>query len=61
MAEYTVKVNNTPEYASAYKYAVARCCDGEMWFWGAWNDINKANQVAHNIDGVVLENRNINE
>jgi uncharacterized protein YutD len=36
------KINNLPEYANEYKYIVARWCDDELWFYGAWNDEEKA-------------------
>lgn len=46
-------INNLPTYANEYKYIVARRVDGELWFWGAWNDRNKANEVAIEIGGEV--------
>ena len=47
-------IQNVPEYAKNYKYIVARRVDGELYFWGAWNDRNKANEVAIEIGGVVV-------
>ena len=35
-------VKNLPEYANEYKYIVASQIDGDLWFWGAWNDMKKA-------------------
>jgi len=49
-------INNLPTYANEYKYIVARRIDGELWFWGAWNDRNKANEVALEIEGEVVTN-----
>ena len=49
-------INNLPAYANGCKYIVARRVDGELWFWGAWNDRNKANEVATEIDGEVVTN-----
>ena len=49
-------INNLPAYANEYKYIVARRVDGELWFWGAQNDRNKANEVAIEIDGEVVTN-----
>lgn len=46
-----IKVNNVPEYAKDYAYMVARDCDGELWFWGSFNDCGKAHQVASEVDG----------
>lgn len=48
-------VQNVPEYAKNYEYIVARHVDGEYWFWGAWNDRNKANTIAIELkNGVVF-------
>ena len=50
-------INNLPTYANEYKYIVARRVDEELWFWGAWNDRNKANEVALEIGGEVVTNQ----
>lgn len=50
-------INNFPEYAKEYKYIVVQRIDGELWFWGAWDDRNKANEAALELgNGVVIEN-----
>lgn len=50
-------VQNVAAYAKNYKYIVARHVDGQLWFWGAWNDRNKANDVAEELgNGVVVIN-----
>ena len=49
-------IQNVPEYAKNYKYIVVRRVDGELYFWGAWNDRNKANKVAIEISGEVVTN-----
>lgn len=51
-----MKINNVPTYANEYNYIVAERIDGELWFWGAWNDGNKANEVALEINGEVFQN-----
>ena len=51
------KVYNVADYAKDYNYIVARNCDGELWFWGAWNDIEAATRAANDIGGIVVENR----
>ena len=51
-------INNVPDYASEYKYIVARRVDGELWFYGAWNDHERANEVALEIGGEVIKNDN---
>ena len=51
------EINHLPIYAKGYNYIVARDVDGELWFWGAWDDRNKANEVALELGkGVVIEN-----
>ena len=51
------QINNYKSYADQYKYIVARRVDGELWFWGAWNDRDKANDVAEELgNGIVLVN-----
>lgn len=47
-------VKNLPQNIS--RYVVARMVDGELWFWGSFEDIEKANHTAKEIGGVVLEN-----
>lgn len=50
-------IQNVPEYAKNYKYIVVRRVDGELYFWGAWNDRNKAKEVAIEIGGEVATNQ----
>lgn len=47
-----VKVNNVTE--GEEKFVVARISDGELWYWGRYNE-EKAKEVAKEIEGVVLE------
>ena len=49
-------VKNLSNYAINYKYIVASDVDGDLWFYGAWNDENRAYEVARNIRGVVVKN-----
>ena len=51
-----VKVNNQPEYASRYEFVVARMVDDELWFYGAYRDGFKADQVASEVYGIVIHN-----
>lgn len=46
---------NVPRYAADYRYIVARRVDGDLWFYGAWNDADKANEVALDIDGETID------
>ena len=47
---------NAPEYASHYEFVVAREIDDDLWFWGAYTDGFKAEQVAIEIGGVIIHN-----
>ena len=49
-------INNKPVYADDCEYIVAREIDGEYWFWGAYNNGFKAEQVALEIDGTIFHN-----
>lgn len=51
-----MEINNQPAYAKDYEFIVARNCDGEWWFWGAYADGYKAEQAALEINGVVFHN-----
>ena len=49
-------VKNLPEYANEYKYIVASQIDGDLLFWGAWNNMKKAIKAAEEIGGKVVMN-----
>lgn len=49
-------INNLPSYADEYAYIVVRRVNGELWFWGAWNDRREANEAAIEIGGIVVTN-----
>ena len=49
---YTVKVNNLP--TTAKPYIVARAVDGDLWYWGSWDDEEHAHTVANEIGGIVV-------
>lgn len=48
-------INNLPDYYSDYEYIVARDIEGELWYWGAYHDQDRANNIAEDINGVVVE------
>lgn len=52
------EIHNAPRYAEEYKYIVAREVNGDLWFWGAYSDVFKADQAAEEINGVVITNKN---
>ena len=47
-------IHNLPKTASEYRFVVAREIDGDLWYWGAYNDWVKAHDAAVKINGVVL-------
>lgn len=49
-------INNMPDYADSKRYIVARTYNGELYFWGAWDEKAEAKKTANEIGGVVLEN-----
>lgn len=49
-------INNLPRYAAEYDYIVASVVDGDLWFYGAWNDESRAYEVARSINGTVVKN-----
>lgn len=53
---FAVKVNNVPKTCTE-QFIVARYCvmDNELWYWGAFNELNKARQTASEVEGVVIE------
>lgn len=53
----SANVNNLPSYATRYKFVVARNVDGELWFWGAYDERENADEAAESIKGIVLEVR----
>ena len=54
--EQIIKINNEPEYAKNYEFVVARKVDGEFWFYGAYADGWKAEEVATEIHGIIFHN-----
>lgn len=57
---FRVKVNNVPR-DNMFKYIVARISDGQLWYWGRWNDKDKADRVAAEIGAIVVEMEDVNE
>ena len=49
-----MKVNNMKGYARDRKYTVIRMVDGEAWFYGAWDDADKAIRQAIEEGGHVI-------
>ena len=53
----TITINNLPDYAKEYKYIVTRECENEFWFYGAFNESDRANRAAEEVNGVVFTNK----
>ena len=51
MNEY--KIKNLPDYANHYEFVVARRVGDEFWFWGAYSNGFKAEEVALTLDNAV--------
>jgi hypothetical protein len=51
-----VDVCNVPEYAHKYKYWVVRFSSGYLWYYGGFDDENRAIEVANTEDGMVVTN-----
>ena len=47
-------IKNLPAYAADYRFIVYRVVDGEKWFYGAYNDMRKAYDVAAMVEGYVV-------
>lgn len=54
---FTVNINNVPEYAKDKNgYFVAKLVDGILWFWGVYEDEEKAYDAARSFDnGIVIK------
>jgi hypothetical protein len=55
MIKVIANIKNMPDYASEFPYIVAREVEGELWFWGVYEDGKRADEVAGQINGIVLE------
>jgi hypothetical protein len=51
--EGSTMINNMPAYAANYRFIVYRVVAGEKWFYGAYNDLQWAKEVAAMIEGFV--------
>lgn len=50
------RIKNCPNYAKDYEFVVVRKVDDEYWFYGAYADGFKAEQVCLEIGGVIFHN-----
>lgn len=55
--EAKVKVYNCPE--DAYGYIVVRLSNGELWFWGSYEDESEAQEVADEFENGLVVMRSV--
>ena len=48
-------IYNIPDYAKENKYIVFRLLDGDGFFYGAYDDLDRASHIANTIDGYIVE------
>lgn len=50
----SVKINNLP--SDHDRFCVCRMVDGELWYWGSWDNESCANKAALTFDnGIVVD------
>lgn len=54
-----IEVKNTPAYAAEYALIVYRMSKGVRWFYGAYNDAQKAASAAAEIGGFVAKREEV--
>lgn len=47
-------VKNMP--LDVHDYIVARVFEGELWYWGSWDDHDEATKAAREVGGIVCFN-----
>lgn len=52
--DVTLVINNVCASALEFPYWVVRPVDGELWYYGAWNEESTAKRVASEIEGIVV-------
>lgn len=50
-------INNLPATATQYAYIIAREVEGALWYYGADNNRDRANEVALAVGGIVIANQ----
>lgn len=55
-------IANLPKTNILDKYVVARNTDGDKWwYWGTYDDLNRATNAAKEIDGSIFEKDDVME
>ena len=57
--DFTITVNNCPDYAKDHKFIIARNDDNQLWFYGAFDDKTEVNRIAKELgDSVIVITNN---
>lgn len=48
--EKIIRVNNEPDYAKKYEFEVCRVVNGEYWFFSAYTNGHRADQIAKELN-----------
>ena len=54
MNEILASVNIQNASRDSERYIVARLVDGALWYWGSWDDVDKAYEVAEEFDNAIV-------
>ena len=49
-----IKVRNLHSENLHYRFVVVHFVDGEFWYWGSYNNEDRAAEVAHDVQGIYL-------
>ena len=52
-----VCVMNVPDYAYHHRFWVVTPHNGDLWFWGAWDEFDECSKEAE--DQIIVENRKV--
>lgn len=51
-----VAVLNVPEYAYNHRFWLVTPHNGDLWFWGAWDEFEKCIDSKNGDDQIVVQN-----
>lgn len=54
MNELKIEISNMPQDVTE-RYVVFRVASGSAWYWGAYDNLNRAIEVAREVDGAIAE------
>ena len=49
-----IEISNMPQDVRE-RYVVFRVASGSAWYWGAYDNLNRAIEVAKEVDGAIAE------